>query len=123
MSRASVIICELKKNGCRFSLDDFGSGMSSFSYLKNLPVDFLKIDGNFVKDMLEDPIDRSMVQAITQVAQVMNLETIAEFVEKPEIMDLLYSIGVDYAQGYAIEKPIPIEQFNWRLSLPEKDTA
>jgi len=113
MSRASVIINELKKNGCRFSLDDFGSGMSSFSYLKNLPVDFLKIDGNFVKDIIEDPIDRSMVQAITQVAQVMNLETIAEFVEKPEIMDLLYSIGVDYAQGYAIEKPIPIEQFNW----------
>ena len=113
MSRASVIINELKKNGYRFSLDDFGSGMSSFSYLKNLPVDFLKIDGNFVKDIIEDPIDRAMVQAITQVAQVMNLETIAEFVEKPEIMDMLYSIGVDYAQGYAIAKPMPIENFDW----------
>jgi len=115
MSRASVIINELKKNGCRFSLDDFGSGMSSFSYLKNLPVDFLKIDGNFVKDIIDDPIDRSMVQAITQVAKVMNLKTIAEFVEKPEIMDFLYTIGVDYAQGYAISKPIPIEKFDWRI--------
>ena len=115
MSRASVIINELKKNGCRFSLDDFGSGMSSFSYLKNLPVDFLKIDGNFVKDIIDDPIDRSMVQAITQVAKVMNLETIAEFVEKPEIIDFLYTIGVDYAQGYAISKPIPIEEFDWKL--------
>lgn len=123
MSRASVIINELKKNGCRFSLDDFGSGMSSFSYLKNLPVDFLKIDGNFVKDIIEDPIDRSMVQAITQVAQVMNLETIAEFVEKPEIMDLLYSIGVDYAQGYAIEKPIPIENFDWHQNKSKQKAS
>ena len=89
--------------------------MSSFSYLKNLPVDFLKIDGNFVKDIIDDPIDRSMVQAITQVAKVMNLETIAEFVEKPEIIDFLYTIGVDYAQGYAISKPIPIEEFDWKL--------
>ena len=123
MSRASVIIHELKKNGCRFSLDDFGSGMSSFSYLKNLPVDYLKIDGNFVKDIIDDPIDRAMVQAITQVAQVMNLETIAEFVEKPEIMDLLYSIGVDYAQGYAISRPIPIEQFNWQLKTTKQSVG
>lgn len=123
MSRASVIISELKKNGCRFSLDDFGSGMSSFSYLKNLPVDYLKIDGNFVKDITEDPIDRAMVQAITQVAQVMNLKTIAEFVEKPEIIDLLYTIGVDYAQGYAISKPITIEEFVWKLDSTSKITA
>ena len=101
---------ELKGLGCRFSLDDFGSGLSSFAYLKTLPVDFVKIDGAFVKDMAEDPIDYAMVEAINRVGQVMGIRTIAEFVEDQAILDLLARIGVDYAQGYHIGRPGPAEQ-------------
>jgi diguanylate cyclase (GGDEF)-like protein len=95
----------LKAMGCQFSLDDFGSGLSSFTYLKNLPVDYLKIDGSFVKDMADDPIDFAMVQAITSVGHVMGLQTIAEFVESEDIFNRLKEIGVDYVQGSWIEKP------------------
>ena len=101
---------ELKAFGCRFSLDDFGSGLSSFAYLKTLPVDFVKIDGAFVKDMAEDPIDHAMVEAINRVGQVMDIRTIAEFVESDEILELLGDIGVDYAQGYHIGRPGPAEK-------------
>jgi len=101
---------ELKALGCRFSLDDFGSGLSSFAYLKTLPVDFVKIDGAFVKDMARDPIDHAMVEAINRVGQVMDIRTIAEFVESEEILELLGEIGVDYAQGYHIGRPGPAER-------------
>lgn len=107
--RAARFIEEMKKFGCRFSLDDFGSGMSSFGYLKHLPVDFLKIDGVFVKDMAEDPIDRAMVEAINSVGHVMGKQTIAEFVGSAEVMDALRDIGVDFAQGYWVAKPVPFE--------------
>lgn len=107
LGSAMHFIRELKILGCRFSLDDFGAGMSSFAYLKHLPVDYLKIDGSFVKDMLEDPIDRAMVESINQIGHVMGKLTIAEFVETPEIMLALAEVGVDYAQGYGIAKPLP----------------
>lgn len=105
LSRAVTFIRKLQEYGCRFALDDFGSGMSSFAYLKNLPVNFLKIDGNFVRDLVRDPIDRAMVEAINQVGHVMGIQTIAEFVESDEILQELRDIGVDYAQGYGIARP------------------
>lgn len=105
LGSAIRFINELKGLGCRFSLDDFCAGMSSFAYLKHLPVDFLKIDGSFVKDMLDDPVNRAMVEVINQIGHVMGKQTIAEFVESPQIEQVLLEIGVDYGQGYVIERP------------------
>ncbi|OEO24085.1 PAS domain S-box protein [Pseudomonas sp. J237] len=110
LTDAMHFIKELQVLGCKFSLDDFGVGMSSFAYLKNLPVDYLKIDGGFVKDMLSDPIDRAMVEMINRIAQVMGKATIAEFVENEQIRQELEEIGVDYVQGYGIAKPHPFNK-------------
>ena len=107
LPKAAEFIVRLRSVGCSFSLDDFGSGMASFGYLKHLPVDFLKIDGSFVKDMVNNPIDHAMVEAINQIGHVMNKKTIAEFVENDAIFNLLKRTGVDYAQGYGIGKPQP----------------
>ena len=95
----------IRSLGCKIALDDFGSGLSSFSYLKAIPADFLKIDGNFVKDIVADPMDRAIVEAITRIARVAGLETIAEFVENEAIMNEVRSIGVDFAQGYGLHRP------------------
>lgn len=110
LSKAVQFIQELKQLGCYFSLDDFGSGMSSFTYLKNLPVDYLKIDGQFVKDIVDDPTDLAMTEAINRVGQVMGIQTIAEFVENDAILDKLRMLGVNYAQGYGIAKPRPFNE-------------
>lgn len=109
LSSAIRFINALKGLGCQFALDDFGSGLSSFAYLKSLPVDVLKIDGVFVKDMLDDPIDRAMVKSINEMAHVMGKKTVAEFVENDALIEVLIALGVDYAQGYAIGHPIPID--------------
>jgi diguanylate cyclase (GGDEF)-like protein/PAS domain S-box-containing protein len=110
LNKATEFISTLKSFGCRFALDDFGSGLSSFAYLKNLPVDYLKIDGMFVKDIADDPIDRAMVKSINEIGQVMGMSTIAEFVENDIIKGMLKEIGVNYAQGYGISKPQPIDE-------------
>jgi Amt family ammonium transporter len=98
----------LGKLGCTFSLDDFGSGLSSFRYLRELPVDYLKIDGIFIKDILHNRVDRAMVRSINDIGHVMGLETIAEFVESADVLERLHRIGVDYAQGYHLGRPRPL---------------
>ncbi len=109
LTAATNFISTLRKRGCRFSLDDFGSGLSSFGYLKTLPVDYLKIDGLFVRDIVSNPIDLAMVRSIHDIAKVMGKQTIAEFVENDAIREQLREIGVDFAQGYGIERPRPLE--------------
>jgi len=109
LSRATRFINRLRERGCYFALDDFGSGMSSFAYLKTLPVDFLKIDGFFVRDMIDDRISFELVKSINDIAQVMGKKTIAEFVENEAILEALREIGVDYAQGYHIGRPVMVE--------------
>jgi diguanylate cyclase (GGDEF)-like protein/PAS domain S-box-containing protein len=109
LARATRFIAVLKSLGCRFVLDDFGSGLSSFAYLKNLRVDFLKIDGEFVRGMVDDSVQRALVASIHQIGHVMGIKTIAESVENQETLRALRTIGVDYAQGYAIAPPEPLE--------------
>ena len=109
LCNASKLISTLRKMGCRFALDDFGVGLSSFGYLKNLAVDYLKLDGCFVKNMVRDNIDHAMVRAINQIGHTMNIKTIAEFVEDEETLAAVREVGVDYAQGYIIARPEPIE--------------
>ncbi len=105
LDRAVAFIQRLKGLGCAFALDDFGSGLSSFGYLKNLPVDYLKIDGQFIRDLCRDPVDRAMVKSINEVGHVMGMQTIAEFVEDDATREVLSGIGVDYAQGYGLHRP------------------
>ena len=107
-SQANRFIQSLKELGCQFSLDDFGTGLSSFGYLKHFPVDYLKIDGSFVRGILHDPIDREMVRSINEIGHLTGKLTIAEFAENDEIIQLLRELGVDYAQGYGISQPKPI---------------
>ena len=111
LSRVVHFMQELKKLGCKFSLDDFGSGLSSFTYLKNLPVDYLKIDGHFIRNVAEDNVDESMVKAISDVGQAMGIETIAERVETKEVLDKLGSLGIGFAQGYFIARPASVQSF------------
>ncbi|MEP0778530.1 EAL domain-containing protein [Microcoleus sp. ZQ-A2] len=108
LRQAAQFMRSLKQVGCRFALDDFGSGMSSFAYLKNLPVDYLKIDGGFVRQIVDEPTDLAMVEAINHIGHVMGLQTIAEFVENEAILEKIAAIRVDYAQGYGISQPRPL---------------
>ncbi len=105
LSLAIDFIGRMKKIGCMFALDDFGSGLSSFAYLKKLPVDFIKIDGEFVRDIINDPMDRAIVSAINDIGHEIGLITVAEYVENHEVLDLLKQIGIDYVQGFAVDKP------------------
>lgn len=111
LTGALSFITALKALGCQFALDDFGSGMSSFAYLKNLPVDYLKIDGDLIRGIQKDDIDFAMVKAINDIGHLMSLKTIAESVENEEILQRLQEVDVDYVQGYGIERPHPLHEF------------
>jgi diguanylate cyclase (GGDEF)-like protein/PAS domain S-box-containing protein len=120
LSRVVHFMQTLKKLGCMFSLDDFGSGLSSFTYLKNLPVDFLKIDGQFVSNVVDDSVDESMVKAISEVGHAMGIETIAERVETKQVLDKLGALGVEFAQGYYIARPASVANFEpWGTETAE----
>ncbi|MEL6928170.1 MAG: EAL domain-containing protein [Cyanobacteria bacterium J06600_6] len=120
ISQALKFISTMKKLKVKFALDDFGSGLSSFSYLKDLPIDYLKIDGSLIENIVTESSDRAMVGAINSIAQRMNIKTIAEFVENEQISQILAEIGIDYAQGYGIHKPEKCEQ---RLLLPQANAS
>ncbi|MBV9698222.1 MAG: PAS domain S-box protein [Gammaproteobacteria bacterium] len=110
LANARFLMSELKNRGCKFSLDDFGTGVSSFVYLKSLPVDFLKIDGQFITNIAQDPVNRSLVEAIARVGRALGIATVAECVESEAVLAELRSIGVDYAQGFLLATPRPIVQ-------------
>lgn len=111
LSVASALISQVRERGCRIALDDFGAGLSSFAYLKHFRVDYVKIDGSFIRTLDQDPLDRAIVESINQVAHHLGAETIAEFVESQATFELLGTIGVDYAQGYALGKPLPLREW------------
>jgi diguanylate cyclase (GGDEF)-like protein/PAS domain S-box-containing protein len=111
LARVVHFMQALKELGCLFSLDDFGSGLSSFTYLKNLPVDYLKIDGQFIRNVADDTVDESMVKAIREVGHAMGIETIAERVETRQVLDKLGALGVGFAQGYYIARPASVQSF------------
>ncbi len=110
MTAAEALMSRLRKLGCGVALDDFGTGLSSLSYLRSMPVSMLKIDGSFVRDILRDERAESMVRAIAQLARAMNITTVAEYVETEEIRTRVRSLGVDYGQGFAIAKPVPVAE-------------
>jgi EAL domain-containing protein (putative c-di-GMP-specific phosphodiesterase class I) len=123
LAKAQTFIDELKAYGCSISLDDFGAGLSSFAYLKNFNVDILKIDGSFIRDITENRISESMVAAITQVAQVMDLKTVAEYVETDLARQLITKLGVDFAQGHIYGKPVPLESMLSQLTDSAQTSA
>ncbi|MBD2609030.1 EAL domain-containing protein [Scytonema hofmannii FACHB-248] len=108
LRKARQFIQQLQQMGCRFALDDFGVGMSSFAYLKSLPVDYLKIDGSFIRNIVENPVDDAIVRAITHISSAIGIQTIAEFVENDAILERITALGIDYAQGYGIAAPHPL---------------
>jgi EAL domain-containing protein (putative c-di-GMP-specific phosphodiesterase class I) len=112
LPKAQSFMTRLKALGCRFSLDDFGSGLSSFAYLKALPVDYLKIDGMFIRDIKSNAISCALVKAINEVGHVMGMRTVAEYVEDEETLQLVRDLGVDYAQGYAVGSLRPMSSIH-----------
>lgn len=121
LSDAIRFINRLKKSGCSFCLDDFGSGLSSFSYLKSLPVDYLKIGGNFVKGLEDDPVQEAIVQSVNHIGRMMQRQTIAESVETSETLERIKEIGVDFAQGYAIGKPRLMHRISHKKKQRQSD--
>jgi len=123
LTKAQAFIDALRERGCRIALDDFGAGLSSFAYLKNFNVDILKIDGSFIRDITDNRISESMVAAITEVAKVMQLETVAEYVECDKTRKLVEKLGVDYAQGHGVGKPVPLDEVLAGLAAQEKTST
>jgi EAL domain-containing protein (putative c-di-GMP-specific phosphodiesterase class I) len=123
LARATEVMRALKDKGCRFALDDFGKGMSSFGYLRSLPVDYLKIDGALVQAILRDDVACTMVEAINRIAYAMDIETIAEFVENTQVLNRLRAIGVDYAQGFGIHVPEPLESLDMSRHRSQPQTS
>ncbi|MCY1354786.1 Cyclic di-GMP phosphodiesterase PdeB [compost metagenome] len=111
MAAANRLVSEMRSAGCTVSLDDFGSGLSSFAYLKQFPVDFLKIDGSFIRQLADNAVDREIVSSINDIGHRLGVKTVAEWVEDERTLDALRAIGVDYAQGYAIGRPTPLDAF------------
>jgi EAL domain-containing protein (putative c-di-GMP-specific phosphodiesterase class I) len=118
MGEALKLMDTLRTRGCVFALDDFGSGMSSFGYLKSLPVDYLKIEGDFIKEILSDETSLAIVKTINEIGHVMGKRTIAEFVENDAVLARIRDLGVDYAQGYGISRPMPLEEVLAGLETP-----
>jgi diguanylate cyclase (GGDEF)-like protein/PAS domain S-box-containing protein len=123
LSHATQLIRTLREAGCRFALDDFGAGLSSFGYLKSMRVDYLKIDGAFVRNIVHDRADSAMVNSINQVAHTLNIETIAEYVETEAIRNTVETIGIDYCQGYALSLPVPLEELLDHPATPPRQRA
>jgi EAL domain-containing protein (putative c-di-GMP-specific phosphodiesterase class I) len=119
INRVNNFLWGLRMDGFKFALDDFGIGMSSFSHLKSLPVDYVKIDGEFIKNILDDKVSLAMTEAITRVVSVMGIQVVAEYAESIAILDKLREIGVDYAQGYGVSEPIWLEDHSNVSSLAE----
>lgn len=119
LERAGKLIEELRELGCSFALDDFGTGLSSYAYLKILPVDYLKIDGNFVRDIAQDPVNYAIVESINQIGHILGLKTIAEWAENQATLTRLRALGVDFAQGYGVGETILVEDFR----LPDPTPA
>lgn len=123
LDKANVFIDKVGALGSKFALDDFGSGFSTFAYLKSLPIDYLKIDGSLVKNMAIDTVDREMVKAINEIGHTVGAETIAEFVEDEATLEQLRAMGVDYAQGFGLAKPSALTDLIEELDLPQSSTA
>jgi EAL domain-containing protein (putative c-di-GMP-specific phosphodiesterase class I) len=109
MADAAVFIRQIRALGVQVALDDFGAGASSFGYLKTLPVDYLKIDGQFVRDLVDDPMDEATVRCFAEVARIVGVKTVAEFVDRPEVLAKLRTMGIDYGQGFLLHRPGPLD--------------
>jgi EAL domain-containing protein (putative c-di-GMP-specific phosphodiesterase class I) len=110
LTDAALFIEQVRELGVRIALDDFGAGASSFGYLKRLPVDYLKIDGQFIRDLVTDPLDEAAVRCFVDVAKVVGVQTVAEFVDQPAVLERLRQIGVDFAQGFLVHRPAPLHE-------------
>jgi diguanylate cyclase len=118
MADAAAFIAQIRALGVQVALDDFGSGASSFGYLKTLPVDYLKIDGQFVQDVVDDPLDEAAVRCFAEVARIVGVKTVAEFVDRPEVLAKLRTMGIDYAQGFLLHRPAPLNELLSATSRP-----
>ena len=123
IEETNKVISELHQLGCSFAIDDFGSGFSSFAYLKELPADYIKLDGSFIRNLHKDKVDRALVHSIIKVVKALVRQTVAEFVENEEILTFLEQNGVDYAQGYHLGKPMPIESIVEQSAAVKSITA